>query len=112
MQSKAKSIAEYLDQLAPKEREVVLSLNQLVREMLPNAVGSMKYGMPTYDCGARMFSFNAQKNYFSVYADPEILERYRVELKKLSVGKSCIRFTGMSTAPMTVLRSILRDYAT
>jgi uncharacterized protein YdhG (YjbR/CyaY superfamily) len=110
MQSKAKSIEEYLSELLPSDREVISALDLLVREILPHAAGSMKFGMPTYECHGRTVAINAQKNYFSIYADPKFVTRYRSELKKLSVGKSCIRFTSMENAPLAVFRKILRDY--
>ncbi len=110
MQSKAKTIAEYLDELAPDERAQVKELDALVRRILPEATAGMKYGMPTYDYEGRMVALNAQKNYFSFYADPELVEKHRAELGKLSVGKSCIRFGGKTPAPLAVLEKILRSY--
>jgi uncharacterized protein YdhG (YjbR/CyaY superfamily) len=46
----------------------------------------MKYGMPTYGFQGRMIAFNAQKNYFSFYADPEIVKRHRAERGDLEIG--------------------------
>ncbi len=71
----------------------------------------MKYGMPTYELAGRFIAFNSQKNYYSFYADPEIVRRYRAELQGLDVGKSCIRFRKVEDVSLATLRSIVRACA-
>jgi uncharacterized protein YdhG (YjbR/CyaY superfamily) len=111
MQSKAVTIREYIAGLSSRERLVILVLDRLVRAALPTASGSMKYGMPTYEWHGRMIAFNAQKNYFSFYADPQIVKRHRAELGGLDVGRSCIRFRRLEDVSLDVLRSIVGGYA-
>lgn len=110
MQSKAPTITAYIAELSPDERRVIETLDQLVRTSLPSAVGAMKFGMPTYDVAGRLIALNAQKNYFSLYVDPELVTRYRTELKGLSSGKSCIRFRKLEDLPLEIIRRILADY--
>jgi uncharacterized protein YdhG (YjbR/CyaY superfamily) len=111
MQSKAATIPEYISGLPPGERAVVETLDKMVRSAAPKGSGSMKYGMPTYTLASRIIAFNAQRNYFSFYADPEIVKRYRGELKGLDCGKSCIRFRKIGDVPLATLRRIVRDCA-
>jgi uncharacterized protein YdhG (YjbR/CyaY superfamily) len=111
MQSKASSISEYISGLSPRERSVAEALDKMVRSAAPKASGSMKYGMPTYDLAPRIIAFNAQKNYFSFYADPGIVRRYRDELKGLNCGKSCIRFRKIEDVSLATLKRIVSDCA-
>jgi uncharacterized protein YdhG (YjbR/CyaY superfamily) len=111
MQSKASTIPEYVSGLAPKERTVVEALDQVVRSAAPKAKGGMKYGMPTYELKSRFIAFNAQRNYFSFYADPEIVRRHRAELKGLDVGKSCIRFRNIGDVSLAALTRIVKESA-
>jgi len=111
MHSKASTIAEYLAGLPEKDREVIAALEVLVRRALPNAIPSMKYGMPTFIIGDRMIAFNSQKNYFSFYADPAIVKTFRSALKTLSVGKSCIRFTKLDSNLIETLIKIAAAYS-
>jgi uncharacterized protein YdhG (YjbR/CyaY superfamily) len=69
----------------------------------------MRYGMPTYDSAGRFMALNSQKNYFSFYADPEIVGRYRGELAGLDCGRSCIRFRRLEEVSLPVLARIARD---
>ncbi len=111
MQSKAATIAEYISGLSSEDRPVVATLDKLVRASAPKASGSMKYGMPTYEMGSRFIAFNAQKNYYSFYADPKVVTCYRSELQGLDVGKSCIRFRKIEDVPLATLRKIVIDCA-
>jgi uncharacterized protein YdhG (YjbR/CyaY superfamily) len=111
MQSKASTIPEYISGLSPKERSVVAILDKLVRSVAPKGSGSMKYGMPTYALASRFIAFNSQKNYYSFYADPQIVKRYRTDLPGLDVGKSCIRFRKIEDVSLATLRKIVSDCA-
>ncbi len=110
MQSKATTIVEYVKSLSEEQRIVIELIDSIVRAVHPSMTGSMKFGMPTYEFGGRMFAFNAQKNYFSIYADPELVKRYKADLKGLDVGKSCIRFASSAAMPEKVIRRIVDDY--
>jgi uncharacterized protein YdhG (YjbR/CyaY superfamily) len=111
MQSKAPTISRYFSGLPPEERSVLKTLDRMVRSAAPKAVGSMKYGMPTYELASRFIAFNSQRNYFSFYADPEIVKRHRKELKGLDCGKSCIRFRKIEDVSLETLRKIVSDYS-
>jgi uncharacterized protein YdhG (YjbR/CyaY superfamily) len=111
MQSKASTISEYISGLSPRERSVIEKLDRLVRSAAPRGSGSMKYGMPTYELASRFIAFNAQKSYFSFYADPEVVKRHRAALKGLDVGKSCIRFRHLEDVSLPVLRRIASESA-
>ena len=68
--------------------------------------------MPTYEINGRMLALNAQKNYFSFYADPVLVKKYRDELKGLDVGKSCIRFRKLTPSLLATLEKIAASYVT
>lgn len=110
MQSKAATIPEYVAGLPAGERTVIEALVKLVRAALPGATGAMKYGMPTFAMAGRMVAFNAQKNYFSFYADPAIVRRFADELGAVDVGKSCIRFRALTPALAATLKKIVAEY--
>jgi uncharacterized protein YdhG (YjbR/CyaY superfamily) len=71
----------------------------------------MAYGMPTYVVGERILGFNAQKHYFSFYADPEVIAEFKADLAGYSVGKSCIRFRALTPELLRILEKIAGRYA-
>ena len=111
MQSKAASIKEYLESLASEDRVVIRKLDELVQSAAPAASGGMKYGMPVYQLKDRMIGFNKQKNYFSFYADPAIVKRFKSELGNVEIGKSCIRFRRIEDVSLAALRTIVAAWA-
>jgi uncharacterized protein YdhG (YjbR/CyaY superfamily) len=112
MQSKAATIQEYIESLDPGDQVVIKKIDDLVRSAAPMATGGMNYGMPIYQIKDRMIGFNKQKNYFSFYADPTIVERFKSELRNLEIGKSCIRFRQIEDVSLEALRRIVEAWAT
>jgi uncharacterized protein YdhG (YjbR/CyaY superfamily) len=109
MQSKATTFSKFLSELPVEKRSVVQALDKIVRAAAPKATCSMRFGMPTYDLDGRFMALNSQKNYFSFYADPDIVKRYRSELKGLDCGKSCIRFQKLEDVFLPILSKIARE---
>jgi uncharacterized protein YdhG (YjbR/CyaY superfamily) len=112
MQSKATTVAAYLTELPEDRRACMKTLRALIRKAAPTATECMRYGMPSYELGELLVSVAAQKGHYSLYVgDTKLLERYRKELGKLSVGKSCIRFRKLEDAPLDVIARIIAEAA-
>lgn len=118
MQSKVKSVKEYISQLPVDRREAIEKIRQIVLDNLPEGfVEEMNYGMigyvvphskypDGYHCTPEQplpfLNIASQKNHIAVYhmgmyAKPELLqwftEKYPKHSKfKLDMGKSCVRF--------------------
>ncbi len=85
-------------------------LDEIVQKAFPDVIGKMKYRMPTYEIGARIVAFNAQKRYFSFYAAPEIVATQSDRLKGRDVGKCCIRFKALDDNLIETLKAIMTAY--
>lgn len=117
MQSKAKTVTEYLAELPAERRAAIDKVRAMIRKHLPKGYeeriqyGMIGYAVPlkTYPAGYHCkpdeplpFLFlAAQKNHmalymFCLYMDKADEARFRKEYKgtgkKLDMGKSCIRF--------------------
>lgn len=117
MQSKAKTVAEYLASLPEDRRATVEAVRKVIKQNLGKGYEEgMQYGMigyfvphsiypAGYHCDPKQplpfAGLASQKQavsvyLFSVYADPATLERFvaawKATGKKLDMGKSCIRF--------------------
>src|SRR5258708_27151 len=110
MQSKAHTVDEFLAEQPEPLRGELAQLRAMIREVAPQTVESMQYGMPTYtrDAHGEMFcAFNAQKRYLALYSET-VAEVVRAKLPKLKIGRSCIRFRSLTEAPLPVLAEGLR----
>jgi len=142
MQSKAKTVNQYLKEL-PADRKAELSkVLAVIRKNLPKGLTEqMSSGMigyvvphklypPGYHCDPKQAlpfaGLAAQKNYMSlymmtVYGDPRmqkwLREQFDARGKRLDMGKSCIRFRKADDLPLDVIgeaigRVSVADYIT
>ena len=128
MQSAAKSVDEYLQQLPESRREFVSAIRHTIRSHLQAGFAEgMQYGMigyfvphhlhPSgYHCDPRepvpFASLAAQKNYVSVYlyciyTNPELMSWFQgawlATGKRLDIGKSCIRLRKLEDVPLDLI---------
>ncbi|MGB5108115.1 MAG: DUF1801 domain-containing protein [Candidatus Zixiibacteriota bacterium] len=125
MQSKAKTVKEYLAELPPDRRKAMETVRKTILANLPKGFEEgMDFGMIGYYVPLSRYpsTYNnhplplaalaSQKNYMSVYlmcvyGDQGTLEwftkAYKASGKKLDMGKSCIRFKTLDDLPLEVI---------
>ena len=104
----SREVEEYLARLDPDRREALSALRAIVLDEAPGAVETMRYRMPTYEYqGGVLCAFASQKQYMSLYMEPDLVEQHRADLEGLSVGKSCIRFRRLEKLPLDTVRTML-----
>jgi len=110
MQSKAATVAAYLAELPADRKAALTRIRELIRKTAPESREEMQ-GMPAYTVGGEMLcAFASQSNYMALYVcDTAVVEKHRKALKKLSVGKSCIRFKSLDDLPLNVAATILEE---
>ena len=110
MGGKPKDVDAYLQNLESGRRTALEELRSLLFEVVPDAVETIRYGMPAYEHhGRQLCLFASQKHYMSLYLDTEIVEKHQEELKGLSVGKSCIRFKKFEALPRETIEMMLKE---
>ena len=133
MQSKAKTVAQYLADLPDDRREALQAVRAIILKNLPKGYEEgMQYGMigyfvphsvypPGYHCDPRQplpfAGLAAQKNHMSIYlmciyCDPEQQDWFRqawaASGKKLDMGKSCVRFKKVEDVPLKVIGDTIK----
>ncbi|HTM66969.1 MAG TPA: DUF1801 domain-containing protein [Flavipsychrobacter sp.] len=129
MQSKAATVAEYIETLPEEKKEAMIKLRDIIVQHLPEGFEErMSYGMITYvvphsiypngyHCDPKQalpfLSIAAQKNFIAVYhmgiySDPNLLEWFQKAYaeqcgNKLDMGKSCIRFKKPEQIPFGLM---------
>jgi len=129
VQSKARTVDEYLEELTPDRSAVISRVRAIILENLPDGyVESMNWGMICYEIPLKDYpnTYNgqpleyaalaAQKNYYAlylmaVYGDPKKEARLREGFEKagmkLDMGKSCVRFRTHENLPLEVIGEII-----
>ncbi|MFN6205229.1 MAG: DUF1801 domain-containing protein [Planctomycetota bacterium] len=133
MQSKAPTVAAYLEELPAERRTLLDAVRKVIRANLDKGIQEvMNYGMigyviphsiypDGYHCDpSKPFPYGglaSQKNYcslylFPVYAEAEdwFREEWKKGGKKLDMGKCCIRFKRLEDLDLEVLARALRRF--
>lgn len=121
--TKAKTVAEYIAAVPAERKDTILKLHNFIRKAVPKLKPHFSYNMLGY--GSFQYVNNKkevlnwptvalanQKNYVSIYvcsidAGQYVAEKYKNDLGKVSVGKSCIRFKKIEDVNLPMLKKVL-----
>ena len=132
MQSSAKTVNDYLNELPEERKSAFLKLRESILKTIPKGFEEqMSYGMVGYvvphsiypngyHCTPKLplpfISIGSQKNFIvmhhlGLYANPELLEWFTNEYPKhsklkLDMGKGCIRFKKMDQIPFDLISEL------
>lgn len=134
MQSSAKTIQDYLNELPEERKTAFLKLRECILNTIPNgfeeqmSYGILGYVVPHsiypngYHCNPKLplpfINIASQKNFIAlyhmgIYADPALLQWFTTEYPKhcnhkLDIGKSCIRFKKLDQIPFDLIAELAR----
>ena len=111
MQSGAKDVDRYLDEVPEERLSALREIRRLCRVSHPEYEESMQYRMPSYSKdGIVEIAFASQKQNIALYILKEgIVNRYRDRFSKSAIGKGCIRFRNPKTIDFDLVKRILED---
>ena len=109
MQSKASTVAEYLQELPEERRKPLAKLRAMIRKVAPRAKESMRYGMIHYDQHGDLFGLASQKNYMALYVccKIDVVEQYKPNLGVTNCGKGCVRFKSIEKLNLDAVKEML-----
>jgi hypothetical protein len=124
---KADSVASYL-KAVPKERQGIINfLHEFIQKAAPKLKPHFAYNMLGYgkfkyrnykkeSVDWPVISLANQKHYVSLYVcsienGKYLAEKYKKDLGKVSVGKSCIRFRKVEDVNLPVLKEVIQKAA-
>ena len=109
----AKNVDAYIA-AAPKEVLPKLrAVREAIREVAPDAVESISYGMPFYsfkgETGfqARLCYFGLLKGRISFYVRPLVLEEHMDEAAEYMTGKSALQFPLERPIPISLIKKLV-----
>ncbi len=130
MQSKAKTVPEYIDSLSAERKPIIIALRKAILKNLPKGFHEeMSYGMIGYVVPHTLYpggyhvtpelplpfiGLASQKNHIAVYhmaMHGELLDWFQDEWrvyssKKLNMGKACIRFRNTEDVPVDLIGTL------
>jgi len=128
MQSEAKTVADYIEELPEDRRAAISKIRSVIKKNLPKGfVEQMSYGMIGYVVPHKLYpagyhcdpkqplgfaALASQKNYMALYLmtvyqgagmEAWLRDQFAAKGKKPDMGKSCIRFKKIEDAPLDVI---------
>lgn len=95
---------------APKEvQEKLQQIRNLIKEVAPDAIEKISYGMPYYGYKGRLVYFAYAKNHIGLYAMPSYLEGYDSEIQKYRTGKATLSFPIDEKLPLTLIKQLIKE---
>jgi len=133
MQSSAKTVLEYLDELPPDRVEAIETVRDVILDNLPDGYEeAMSWGMITYQVPLIRYpdTYNkkplmlaalaSQKNHMAVYltavyADDEsrseFVAAYKETGMRIDMGKSCVRFRRLDDLPLDLIGKAIAAFS-
>ena len=112
MQSTAKNVTAYLDEVPAERKAAIAKLRDLCYASLRGFEESMKYGGPCYSRNGEVeVGFASQKNFIGLYIlrlDVLNAHRDRLKVKGVSLGKGCIRYSKPEKINFKVVEMMLQ----
>jgi uncharacterized protein YdhG (YjbR/CyaY superfamily) len=112
MQSNAKTVTAYLEEVPAESRAALEKLRALCRATLTGFEETMEYGGPSYKRnGVVEVGFMSQKRFIGLYilrTDVMNAHRDRLKGRGVSIGKGAIRYSGPEKIDYDVVESMLR----
>lgn len=107
---KPNSVQEHLETLSPDVRDAVERLRSQLLDLLPDAVETISYGLPTLKVGGRsIIHFAGFKNHCSLFPGGAVVHLYADELTGFKTSKGTIQFTPDHPLPDALIEKIVRD---
>jgi uncharacterized protein YdhG (YjbR/CyaY superfamily) len=124
-ENKASSVDEYLAQVPEDRQETMQFLHEFIQKCAPSLKSFFSYNMLGYGSFKYknykkeiidwpIVALASQKNYMSLYicavdGNEYLAEKYKAELGKVSVGKSCIRFKKLEDLNLSTVEKIIKE---
>ena len=111
MQSEAKSVSAYLEEVPAERKEGLTKLRDLCLSALKGFDKSMEYDMPSYSLAGEVeVAFASQKKTISLYTlKQDVMDAHKEQVagKGISFGKGCIRYTNPEKIVFKIVEQVL-----
>ena len=102
-----KKVSEYIEKQPSPQKEILKKIRELIRKLIPTAIEKMSYGAPAFRLDDKQILYAAFKNHVGIYPEPEIIEKFKKELKDYETAKGTIKFNLDKPIPYDLIEKII-----
>jgi len=105
---KSSEVDVYIEEFDGDIKVRLETMRSIVKEVAPEAVESMGYGMPAYKLkGKPLVYFAAFPNHIGFYATPNGHEAFKAEFAPYKQGKGSVQFPHDQELPLELIRRVV-----
>ncbi len=108
MNTKFKTVDEYIATFPEKIQQLLEQIRSTIREAAPDATEKISYGMPTFAQEGNLLHFGAWKNHIGIYPASSGIEAFRDRLAEYDVEKGNIKFPLNQPLPLDLIADITK----
>lgn len=109
MKTNFKNIDEYFRTFPKEVQGRLTEIRNLVKQISPEALESISYGMPTFKLnGKPLVYFAGYENHIGFYPIPSGIEAFKKELSVYIQGKGSVQFPLSEPLPKDLITNILK----
>jgi uncharacterized protein YdhG (YjbR/CyaY superfamily) len=98
----------HIDSFSPEIQERLILLYQTIKEIVPQAEESIKYGIPTFVLNGNLVHFSGYKNHIGFYPAPSGLKAFADEISKYKNSKGAVQFAHNQELPVELIKKIVK----
>ena len=101
-------IDQYLDKLAPPQKEELERIRKIIISTVPETIETISYNIPTFQYKDKyLIGFYVYKNHMSLFPTPKPIEALKSKLSDFKLSKGTIQFTLAKKIPEPVIRNLV-----
>ncbi len=100
-------VSEYIDKQPSPQKEILIKIRDLFKKLIPKAEEKMSYGAPAFKLDDKQILYAAFKEHIGIYPEPEIIEKFKEELKDYETAKGTIKFDLDRPIPYGLIKRII-----
>lgn len=101
-----KDVDEYIANFPPAVQEKLRGVRQAIKEVLPDAIEKIAYGIPTYWQGRNIVHFGGAEKHIGFYPGSTGVVAFQDELQDYETSKGTIRFPLGKPIPFDLIKKI------
>ena len=103
---KPTTVDEYIDSAPQEAQEKLREIRAVLKNVVPSARETLKWGSPVFEEGRILFSYSAHKSHLNFSPTGPAMEPFKEELAKFKTGKDTIQLPYDKPLPKALIRKI------
>jgi len=103
---KPKTITDYINAAPEQAQEKLYEMLTCIRTAAPEAIESLKWGMPAFSYKRILVTFAAFKHHIGFYPTPSAVKAFEKSLSKFKTAAGSIQFPLDKPLPLSLIRKI------